>query len=67
MKIIQIEPADVFNLMLLGYEINMIDYANVVYYLYGYNVDQVITWINDVMENRLNAAFFYLEVPDDAE
>ena len=67
MKIIQIEPADVFNLMLLGYEINMIDYANVVYYLYGYNVDQVITWINDVMENRLNAAFFYLEVPDAAE
>lgn len=60
MKIIQIEPAEVWTLLFRGYYVNMIDCANVVYDLNGYNVDQVTSWIHDVLENRMTAAFFYL-------
>ncbi len=67
MKIIQIEPAEVWTLLFEGYEINMIDSDNVVYYLNGYNVDQVTSWIQDVLENKMTAAFFYLVVDYAAE
>ena len=60
MKIIQIEPVEVWTLLFEGYEINMIDSDNVVYYLNGYNVDQVTSWIQDVIEKKMTAAFFYL-------
>jgi len=60
MKIVQIKASEVWSYLFEDYAINMIDSDNVVYFLNGYNVDQVTTWIHEVMENRMNAAFFYL-------
>ena len=60
MTIIQIEAPEVWNLLIEGYEINMVDDDNIIYYLNGVACSTAADWINEVENGKKNAAFFYL-------
>lgn len=60
MKIIQIDASEVWILLKEGYDINMVDDDNVVYYLNGVACDTAAGWISAVESGDKKAAFFYL-------
>lgn len=60
-KIVPVGVGYVWDHLMEGFEINMVDEDNVVYYLNGYAVEQVAKWINEVIEGERAAAFFFLE------
>lgn len=60
MQIVQIEVSEVWLLLREGYDINMVDDDNIVYYLNGVACDTVAGWLNEVENGKKKAAFFYL-------
>ena len=65
-KIVPVGVGYIWDHLAEGFEINMIDEDNIIYYLNGYTVGQAAKLINDVIEGKRAAAFFYIQVDYDA-
>lgn len=63
-KIVPVGAGYVWDHLTEGFEINMVDEDNVVYYLNGYTVETVVKWIHEVIDGERAAAFFYLQSDD---
>ncbi len=65
-KIVPVDANYVWDHLIEGFEINMIEEDNVVYYLNEFTCDQVAKWLYEVINGERAAAFFYLQVVNDA-